>query len=278
MQVAPGRPGPRNEPGGSRPGRGESSPGAGVPRTGALLSLLGVLFLAAACGTARAPTELAPPELFTWAVEKFEEGDYRAAIPGFTEFVIRDPLNPRVDSAQYLLGESYLRRGQELRAVNEFQQLVRTRPNSHLADDAQLGTCRAYWRLSPSIARDQEDTRRAVEECNRLLELFPGSPLREEAREIVLEAREKLAEKAFRVGKHYLDRRLYESANIYFEMALEEDPEADIIPEVLAALYQSYRRIGFDSEAETVRQRLLRDHGDTEQARELRDAPAAANG
>jgi outer membrane assembly lipoprotein YfiO len=231
-----------------------------------------------ACGAARPPAELDAQGRFEWSVQQFEAGRYSAAINGFVDFILRDPLNPRVDSAQYLLGESYLRSGQELRAAQEFQQLATTRPNSPLADDAQLGTCRAYWRLSPSIPREQENTRRAVQECSRLLELFPRSPLRDEARQILSEAQAKLATKAYRVGRFYFDRGLYESANIYFEMALDEGPNAPVVPEVLARLYESYRRVGFESEAEAVRQRLLREHADTEQARQLRREPATANG
>lgn len=246
-------------------------------RRAALLWLLAGAALVA-CGPARPPDMLDPIGRFEWAVERFEEGSYGAAINGFTDFIIRDPLNPQVDSAQYLLGESYLRSGQELRAAQEFEQLASTRPNSPIADDAQFGTCRAYWRLSPSVPLEQEYTRRAVEECNRLLELFPGSPLRDQAREVVAEAQAKLAEKSYRIGRFYFDRELYESANIYFEKALAEGPNAPIVPEVLAALYESYRRVGFESEAEAIRQRLLREHAESEEARQLRRDAASANG
>ncbi len=248
---------------------------AGVLGPAFLLALVALLL---ACATARPPDDLDSESRFDWSRERFEDGEYGEAINGFTDFILRDPLHPMVDSAQYLLGESYLRSGQALRAAQEFEQLATTRPNSPLADDAQLGTCRAYWAVSPSIPLEQEDTRRAVEECGRLLELFPGSPLREEARELLEAARAKLAAKAYRVGRYYFDRGLYESANIYFEKALEEGPDAPIVPDVLANLYESYLRVGFESEAQAVRRRLLEEHGDTEAARRVRGEADAANG
>lgn len=240
-------------------------------------AVLALLLVAAGCGTARPPEGVAPARLFEWAQERFDDGDYGAAIRGYQQFVIRDPLSAMVDSAQYMVGESYLRQGQELLAVTEFEQLATTRPNSPLADDAQFGLCRAYWELSPDLPLEQEDTRSAAEQCQRLIQFFPESEWVERAREIRREAGAKLASKAYRVGQYYFERQLYESANIYFEKALEESPEAPVIPEVLAALYRSYRRVGFDTEAEAVRRRLLLEFPETEEARRLRDAGREAD-
>lgn len=227
-----------------------------------------------ACATARPPQGIGSAERFQWAQERFDDRKYDAAALGFREFILRDPLNPLADSAQYMVGEAYLRGGQELLAISEFEQLTRTRPNSPVADNAQFGLCRAHWKLSPGLALEQEPTRRAAEECERLLQFFPGSPWREEAEEILRQARAKLAEKSYRIGRYYFDRGLYESANIYFEKALGEAPDAPIVPLVLERLYRSYRRVGFDAEAEAVRRRLLREYPETEAARALRgEAP-----
>lgn len=224
-----------------------------------------------ACAPPKPPPDLEPEDRFEWAVARFEEGKHEAAIRALRDFLIQDPLNPRVDSAQYLIGEAFLRSDREPQGITEFEQLVRTRPGSPLADDAQFGLCRAHWRLSPGLAREQEPTRQAVEECLRLVQFFSGSPWVDEAREILAEASAKLAEKSFRIARYYFDRGLYESANIYFQKALEQAPDAPIVPEVLARLYSSYRRVGFDAEAEGVRRRLLDEWPDSPQARELAD-------
>ena len=64
------------------------------------------------------------------------------------------------------------------------------------------------------------------------------------------------------------------------EKALSEaPPNAEIVPEILMTLYESYRRVGFDSEARVVRERLLREHADSEQARRLREeSDGSSNG
>ena len=96
----------------------------------------------------------------------------------------------------------------------------------------------------PDLPRDQEFTEKAIEECTRLLEFFPRSPLVGEARDLVAQARQKMAAKELRVGKYYYDREFYESAIIYFENILQTYPEAEVIPETLFFLYVAYDRVG----------------------------------
>ncbi|MDX1577275.1 MAG: outer membrane protein assembly factor BamD [Gemmatimonadota bacterium] len=226
--------------------------------------------LAAGCSSSGPPGDLAPPDLFAWAQEKFDAEDYRDASDGFLAFLIRDPLSPLVDSAQYLAAEAQLRAGRELEAVEEFDRLATGRPGSPWADDAQLGVCRAYMEASPKVSLSQEFTRRAIEECERLIQFFPTSDLTEEARRLVAEARAKLARKSFEIGKYYEDRRdLLESALVYYEKAVSEGPPAAIFPELLARMVRSYREIGFDTEAETTLGRLLSEFPESEEAREL---------
>lgn len=235
------------------------------------LALPGVL-LPAACGPPTPPADLAPVDRFEWAVSRFEEGKHEAAIRALRNFLLQDPLNPLVDSAQFLIGESFLRSNRELQAITEFEQITRTRPNSPQADDAQFGLCRAHWGLSPGLPREQEETRLAAEECSRLLQFFSDSQWVDEAQELLARARAKLAAKHLRLAKYYFDRKLYESANIYLEMALDAAPsDAPIVPEILDRLYRSYRRVGFDAEAESVRQRLLREWPNSREAEDLRD-------
>jgi outer membrane protein assembly factor BamD len=224
-----------------------------------------------ACSPAAPPEGLSSVDRFQWSQEKFDTGSYGAAARGYQDFIIRDPLNPLVDSAQFMLGESYLRNRQELLAVGEFERLATTRPNSPVADDAQFGACRALWALSPKLPLDQDFTRQAIAQCTRLLEFFPASPLVESAETIIEEANAKLAAKDYEIGIYYFRRRLYESANIYFEYALSKaPPRADLVPEILFDLHRSYTAVGFLTEALTVQDRLFRDFPDSPQAQELR--------
>ncbi len=229
------------------------------------------LLVLAACGGNAPPGGLEPPDLFAWAQTRFDDGDYGSSATGFQAFLLRDPLSALSDSAHYMLAESRLRGGKELDAADEFRRLATGRPNSPWADDAQYGVCRAYYAASPKVSLSQEFTRRAVEECQRLLQFFPGSELREEAERELALSQAKLAEKSFTVGEYYFKRRFYESARVYYEKALSEQPAPELMPELLEQLYESYSNMGFDNEARTVRDRLLNEYPDSEEARQLRE-------
>lgn len=226
---------------------------------------------AAACSAASPPGRLSPEGKYDWARKRYAGGDYGAAAKGLKAFLLASPLDPRADSAQYLLGEAYYRDGDYRQAADAFDRLGTNRPTSELADDALLGVCRSYWKLSPELALDQDVTRQAESACGRLLQYYPDSPLSDSAKALQDSARDKLAAKAYKVGKWYYDQGIYESANVYFQLILNKYSRAPIVPDVLASLYHSYRKIGFDSEARDVRQRLLTEYADSRAARKLED-------
>jgi outer membrane protein assembly factor BamD len=229
----------------------------------------GAVALLAGCAPAMPPEDATPRGRFDWSVERYEAGKYHDAVRGFRDHLLREPLHPTADSSRLLLAESYLATDQELLAANEFRQLATSRPNSPLADDAQLGVCRSFWTVSPDLPRDQEFTGKTIEECTRLMEFFPRSPLVGEARDLVAQARQKMAAKELRVGRYYFDRGFYESAIIYFENVLQTYPEAEVIAETLSVLYDSYSRVGFRAEADLVRQRLIELYPDSPEAQEM---------
>lgn len=229
----------------------------------------GAVALLAGCAPAMPPDDATPRGRFDWSVERYESGKYHDAVRGFRDHLLREPLHPTADSSRLLLAESYLATDQELLAANEFRQLATSRPNSPLADDAQLGVCRSFWTVSPDLPRDQEFTEKAIEECTRLMEFFPRSPLVGEARDLVAQARQKMAAKELRVGRYYFDRGFYESAIIYFENVLQTYPEAEVTAETLSVLYDSYSRVGFRAEADLVRQRLMELYPDSPEAQEM---------
>lgn len=234
----------------------------------AAIALCGAL---AACGAKNPPDELSGTDVFAWAQDRFDEEDWASARNGFQNFMIRDPLSTLTDSAQFMLAESMLRNGQEIEAGDEFSRLAIGRPNSPLADDAQFGVCRAYMGASPQVTLSQEYTARALDECSRLLQFFPGSELRAPAQELIASGRNKLAAQSYEIGKYYYDRQFYESANVYFEKAISQGPGPELVPRLLASMYESYREIGFDTEARVVRDRLLAEFPDSPEADDLRD-------
>lgn len=234
-----------------------------------------VLLALTACTPAMPPEDATPRDRYEWSVDRFNAGKYHDAIRGFRSHLLQDPLHPTADSARFFLAESHLRTGDRFVAANEFQRLANTRPNSPLADDAQYGACRAYWEASPKLPLDQQNTRRTVEECTRLIEFFPRSGLVQEARGMITLAREKMAAREVRIVASFYHRsRMYESEVIVLEGVLASYPDTRVIPEALAMLHESYSVLGFLAEAEAARRILLDSYPDSPEAKKL----AGSNG
>jgi outer membrane protein assembly factor BamD (BamD/ComL family) len=87
---------------------------------------------------------------------------------------------------------------------------------------------------------------------------------------------DKLAEKLFQAGEHYYRRRAYDSAIQYFDDLLELFPTSAAAPKSLLRLYQTYTTLGYAEEAQSMRERLLRDFPESEQARLIREISIAS--
>ncbi len=89
-------------------------------------------------------------------------------------------------------------------AIAEYRDFLTFFPNHPRADYAQYQIAQGYMRQTKSIDRDQAPTRSAVEELQRLIQLYRNSPYAEEGRKLLLECHEVLASHEFQVGSFYL--------------------------------------------------------------------------
>ena len=235
--------------------------------------LIVVILGAAAMGCPKElPRDLPPDELYRIGVDEYEDGDYDRAIEALQRFLFQDPSHPKVDSAQFLIGESYYQQDQYLTAAAEFLRLAQNRPAGALADDARYRACQAYSELSPRPELDQEYTQEAIDECRSVVLLYPTSPFAAEANARIRELTDKLARKAYLNAQYYYKRKAYDSAIVYLEHLLEAYAGSAIEPEALLALYRSYMNVGFVQEAEATRNRLLRQHPNSDAAHEVQDS------
>ena len=98
---------------------------------------------------------------------------------------------------------------------------------------------------------------------------YAGTAQSVEAAEIANQMRMKLAEKELRTGDFYFNRKLYDSAILYYEFVISFYSDTEIAPWALKGLYQSNLAIGYDDLAEEAKERLLREYPESEAATEL---------
>jgi len=224
----------------------------------------------AGCST-RQPAygEMEPDAVLQRGMDALADRDWSDATIALEHFVFQYPTHPRQPEARYRLGEAHFGNRDFILAANEFSRLSIDYPAGPWADDARFMVCRSYQELSPRPQLDPEYTMGAIDHCNSLIAYYPDSEFVEQARAIVQEMTDKLARKALREGEFYYKRGALDPAVQVLEGLLTTYPSSSVIPDALLRLYEAYRELGYDIEANETRERLLRDYPDSAAAREL---------
>ena len=207
--------------------------------------------------------------LFQYGMERLQDRDWSGAIGAFERFTLTFPTHARVPEARFRIGEAYAGRGEHVTAAMEFNRLASDFPAGPWADDARFAVCSEYYELSPAPPRDQEYTATAIDHCRSLLVYYPDSEYVPRAQALIDELVAKLAEKDYETAEYYFRRRAYHSANIYYEGVAADYADTEWAPRALLRLHESYLRLGYDQEAQSVKERLLRDFPDSPQARQI---------
>jgi outer membrane assembly lipoprotein YfiO len=142
---------------------------------------------------------------------------------------------------------------EEIEAEVAFDDFLRLYPADPKVPDALLlkGALLSRQVLPPG--RDQGKTLEAVKTYTMFLEREPGSPRAQEASGKIRELRNRLALHEETVVKHFLSRKLYDSAEARARRAIAAYPDVPAAPTLLSMLAQALEKQGKRDEAETIR-------------------------
>lgn len=223
------------------------------------------------CASSGPPfSQMTADSTFQYGTNELAEGDWDGAIDAFQQFTFQFPSDPRYQEARFRLGEAYFGKEEYVTSAAEFDRLATDFPSGEYAPEARLKVCQSYAELSPKPQRDQQYTESAIEHCQSLVAFYPRAEQVAQAEVIIAEMRDKLAEKMFETGDFYFKRlKAYDSAIHYFNDTLTRYPESSIVPKVLFRLWEAYVEVGYDEEASEVRERLIREHSTTDEAKRI---------
>ncbi|MBN1885937.1 MAG: outer membrane protein assembly factor BamD [Candidatus Krumholzibacteriota bacterium] len=165
-----------------------------------------------------------PGQKIAIADARFERKDYGKAAVEYKDFLASFAGNERVDYAQYRLAESYRLDGDFALAAVEYRILINDYGYSEYVDDAFLLEAVCAFAQAPRVERDQTKVFEARSRIVRFIQLFPDSPRRAEADELLARIDDRLAEKDYRAASLYFGRKRWESAEIYFDKIVENYP------------------------------------------------------
>lgn len=236
-----------------------------------ILTLTGMPLLGGCASSGPPFSQMTADSTFQYGTNELAEEDWDGAIDAFQQFTFQFPSDPRYQEARFRLGEAYFGKEEYVTSAAEFDRLATDFPSGEYAPEARLNVCESYAELSPDKQRDQQYTESAIEHCESLIAFYPRrTELVERAQEIIRTMRDKLAEKMFDTGDFYFERlKAYDSAIQYFNDTLTRYPESSIVPKVLFRLWEAYVEVGYDEEASEVRERLIREHSTTEEAKRI---------
>jgi outer membrane protein assembly factor BamD len=186
-------------------------------------------------------------ELFAAGMAKYRKGKWNDAVTAFERLTLdlptRDTLLPL---AQWYLGKARLERDERLLAAQAFIRLTETLPDDTLADDALLASGRAYAGLWRRPSLDPQYGLLAQTQFRLLQGVYPNSPLVDTATSELKRLDEWFASKDYETGSHYMRRKAYDSAILYFKDVVRNWPESDKARQAMLRMVEIYRTPALD--------------------------------
>jgi len=213
-------------------------------------------------------TGLSDADLFARGQQQAERKNYGAAAEAFQVLIERFPSSPLAARAQFGLATNRMANKDEIEAEVAFDDFLRLYPADPKVPDALLMKGNLLSRQALAPGRDQGKTREAIKTYTLFLEREPGTSRSREISGKILELRNRLALNEAAVVRHYLTRKMYDSAEARARRAVAAFPDVPATPELLSMLAQALEKQGKKDEAETFRKTLAEKHsGNTEKKR-----------
>jgi outer membrane protein assembly factor BamD len=194
---------------------------------------MAVAMVAAGCATntrRAVPPGTSQPDkfLFDRGMTELNERHWLTAREFFkqvTETYTQSPLRP---DAKLAVGDTYLGENTAeslVLGINEFQEFLAFYPTNPRADYAQYQLGMAHFKQMRAPERDQTETRSAVREFQTFASRYPNSKLMPEVQAKLREARDRLSESEFLVGRFYYRINWLPGAIERLRAVLKQDPE-----------------------------------------------------
>ena len=188
--------------------------------------------------------------LYAGAMKEYEAHRWDNATKAFERLTHDlDPRDARLPVSYYLLGKSQAKMGDHLLAATTFTRVSESFPQDTLADDALYESGVAYEQMWRKPDLDSQYGENAINSYRLLLALYPQSPLVSRATKEMAKLDNWFAIKDYNTGYHYLRRKAYDSAIIYFKDVLRLHPDAPKTREASLRLLEAYRAIRYTEDA-----------------------------
>lgn len=199
--------------------------------------------------------------------EKLDDGKWDEARGYFQQLLDAYPRSQLAGDARLGIADTYFNQrgsGNLILAIAEYRDFLTFFPNHPRADYAQYQIGFGHYKQIHSPDRDQEPTELAIEEFEKLTELYRNSRYAEEGRVLLAECYETIAESVFRKGLFYLEiRKACKAAIARFQAVLDRYPTFSKKDELHFRLGSAYQMCQNPAEAMPHLQQVLDEFPDS---------------
>ena len=216
-----------------------------------------MIVLTAACSSSRPTPEQDAVKSFQSAERLLERGLWEDAITAWEQ--VRDTYyTPELSMlAELKIADTYFLSDRYPEAALGYSEFLRRYPNDFRAPTVLFRLGQSYYRQILSRDRDQTNTRLALNTFEEFLRKYPANPDADQAAQLALRARTRLADHEVYVGRFYLQRKQYQPAISRLENILKEFPDYYFRDEAFFFLGRAYIGAGKTDQALQVLEKLI---------------------
>ncbi len=207
------------------------------------------------------------------------KNNWEAARQHFKRVVDGFPQSQYGPEARLSLADSYFREGgfgNYILAVSAYRDFLTLYPSHPKSDYAQYQVGECFFLQKSGPDRDQTNTKKSLEEFQRLLEIHAASPYTEPARTRIRELRQSLARSEHVAGYFYQrTRKAYRASIARYEIVLSDFPDYDRLDEVLFRHAECLTFMARKAEALPQLNRLLAEYPNSSFSKEARQLMSA---
>lgn len=173
-----------------------------------LLSLVFLLNLSSCNEKSTNPED--PSTVFAAAAEPYDDGLYDLALQKLGQFKSRFPYSKHAAQTDLMIADSHYQLGNYQESAVAYAQFIKLHPRHPKVDFAQFRIGESYWIEAPEeVDREQDLTNQALIEWQILIDRFPKSEYSTKARERMALGRKRIARAEEFVMNFYCKQEIY---------------------------------------------------------------------
>ncbi|MCC2679378.1 MAG: competence protein ComL [Pseudobdellovibrio sp.] len=235
-----------------------------------LLFILTLLPLLQSCSTVDKDPSTAE-EAFKIA-QDYEKADrYQVAIQRYTDVKNKFPYSSLATEAELAIADVHYKSEDYSDAQISYQNFRELHPKHPKSDYVVFRTGLSYFQQLPeTIDRDLTLATDAIYNFNELLKKYPESSYKAEAEEYRKKAYSMLTEKELYIADFYLKEKIYDSALLRYESALNKYSGFDYDSRILKGAIEASKELKNSEKEKQYTEMLLAKFPDSPEAQEIR--------